>query len=466
MRSRTPLRLGVTATSLVLVSGLLGALPAQAEPADPANGPAATVSGPVPVTEDSYPFMSADGPPIPPLQTGEPIEVDLGAYGYVEEEFLLEGTAQHYDTETGEIVGSSPYTTRMVVRRPADAADSSGAAFLEWNNVSFGQDIEIDWFLSHDYFMREGHVWVGLSAQRVGVDALREWDSERYGDLTVGGADLEDAPAFDIYSQAARALRTPEGTDPLSGFDVDTVIATGHSQSARYLSVYRNGIHPLHGVVDGFMIHGAPGALEGNTTPTMRLMAETDVRFQTQSLEPDTQYYRRWEVAGTAHVGFTEYFTFAPLIARENPGTDPQRCDRPPLSRIPFHHVLNAAYDQLVDWVEDGEAPPRAPRLEWAGPTELSRDEHGNALGGIRLADHVVATGLNDGRNSGDTFCFLQGAHIPFDEATLEGLYPHRGGYVWRVTHAVNESRVKGYVLREDAFDTRGSALRADYPWW
>ncbi len=112
----------------------------------------------------------------------------------------------------------------MVVRRPADAADSSGAAFLEWNNVSFGQDIETDWFLSHDYFMREGHVWVGLSAQRVDVDALREWDSERYGGLTVGGADLEDAPAFDIHSQTARALRAPEGTDPLPGFDVDTVI--------------------------------------------------------------------------------------------------------------------------------------------------------------------------------------------------------------------------------------------------
>ncbi|WP_231493946.1 alpha/beta hydrolase domain-containing protein [Nocardiopsis sp. CNT312] len=36
----------------------------------------------------------------------------------------------------------------------------------------------------------------------------------------------------------------------------------------------------------------------------------------------------------------------------------------PPLSRIPFHHVLNAAYDHLVDRTRDGSAPPVAPRLE------------------------------------------------------------------------------------------------------
>ncbi|NYH52532.1 hypothetical protein HNR06_002121 [Nocardiopsis arvandica] len=463
MRSRTPLRCGVAATGLAVLSGLIGAAPAQAEPTD---GPAATVSGPVPVTGDSYPFMSADGPDVPPIEAGEPIEADLGEHGYVEEEFLLQGTAEHRDLGTGEVTGTSPYTTRMVVRRPARTRDFSGTAFLEWNNVSFGQDIEIDWFLSHDYLMREGHVWVGLSAQRVGVDALRDWDPGRYGDLTVGDPALADAPAFDIYSQTARTLRSPEGVDPLPGFDVDTVIATGHSQSARYLSAYHNSVHPDHGVVDAFMIHGAPTALDEGTTPVMRLVAETDVRLRSQSEEPDSEYFRRWEVAGTAHVGLTEYLAFAPLIARENPGTEPQRCDRPPLSRIPFHHVLNAAYDHMVDWVEDGDAPPETPRLEWDDATTASRDEHGNQLGGIRLAEHEVATALNHGDNTGDPFCFLQGTHVPFDEETLEELYPRRGGYVSQVNRAVNRARHDGYLLSEDARDSRGAALRTDYPWW
>ncbi|MFE6305687.1 alpha/beta hydrolase domain-containing protein [Nocardiopsis sp. NPDC057823] len=467
MSSRTPLRIGAAATGMAVASTLLLAQPARSEPADePAGGPAATVSGPVPVTDDSYPFMSADGPQAPPIEAGEPVEVDLDAYGYVEEEFLLEGTAEHYDPATGEVTGVSPYTTRMVVRRPEDARDSSGTAFLEWNNVSFGQDIEIDWFLSNDYFMREGHVWVGLSVQRVGVDALRAWDPRRYGDLSVGDPGLVDAPAFDIYSQTARTLRSPEGVDPLPGVDVDTVIATGHSQSARYLIGYHNAVHPAHGAVDGFMIHGAPGRLAQGTTPVMRLMAETDVRLRSESLEPDSEFYRRWEVAGTAHVGAHEYLTFAPLIARDNPGTEPQRCDRPPLSRIPFHHVLNSAYDHLVDWVEDGTAPPAAPRLEWADATTPSRDEHGNRLGGIRLSEHEVATALNQGTNTGDPFCVLMGAHVPFSEETLAELYPRRGGYLRWVNRAVHEARHDGYLLAEDARASRVAALRTDHPWW
>lgn len=457
MSPRSPRRGGALVLGATLALGLLGAVPARAEPV---QGPSATVSGPVPVTADSYPFMSAVGPEVPPIEGGEPVEADLDAYGYTEEEFLLEGTAEH------PVAGPTPYLTRMVVRRPASAGDFSGAAFLEWNNVSFGQDIEIDWFLSHDYFMGEGHVWVGLSAQRVGVDALRTWDPDRYGDLTVGGPELADAPAFDLYSQAARALRSPLGVDPLPGFEVDTVVATGRSQSARYLSEYHNRFHPDHQAVDAFMIHGAPTALDESTTPVMRLMAETDVRTRSQGQEPDSEYFRRWEVAGTAHVGHFEYRAFAPLIARENPGTRPQQCDLPPYSRVPFHHVLNSAYDHLVDWARVGTAPPAAPRLEWDGPTTASRDGHGNQLGGIRLAEHEVATALNHGDNTGDPFCFLSGAHIPFEEEELRGLYPRRGGYVSQVLQTVNRSQREGYVRQEDAHASRTAMLEARYPWW
>ncbi len=448
---------------VILLLGLVGTPPAQAEEV---SGPTATVSGPIPVTADSYPFMSADGPEVSPIEEGDPIEVDLAAHGYVEQEYLLEGTAALHSPEGGEVVGEAPYVTRMVVRRPVSPRDFSGTTFLEWNNVSFGQDIEIDWFLSNDYFMDEGHVWVGLSAQRVGVDALRPWDTERYADLHVGGPELADAPAFDIYSQTARTLRSPVGVDPLPGFDVSTIIATGHSQSARYLSDYHNRIHPHHEIIDAFMIHGAPTALVEGRTPVMRLMAETDVRSRAESEETDTAYFRRWEVAGTAHVGRTEYLTFAPLIARENPGTTPQTCDRPPLTRVPFHHVLNAAYDHLITWVEEDVAPPVAPRLEWEDATTASRDEHGNRLGGIRLVEHEVATALNHGNNTGDPFCFLMGTYVPFEEETLQDLYPRRSGYVAQVLRTVNQAQRDGHIRPEDASESRRAALEADYPWW
>ncbi|MDS1271849.1 alpha/beta hydrolase domain-containing protein [Lipingzhangella sp. LS1_29] len=465
-RTRALWRGGAGTTSMVLAAGLLTATPAHAHPTDTPTP--ATVSGPLATTADNYPFMSPAGPDVPPIDAGPSIEVDLDAHDYVEEEFLLEGTANHDNSDTGETGNSSPYTTRMVVRRPADPDDASGSTFLEWNNVSFGQDIEINWSLSHDYFLRNGHVWVGLSAQRVGVEALSQWNPDRYGDLDVGGPELADAPAFDIYTQAAQALREPpQGTDPLPGIDTHTLVATGHSQSARYLAEYHNTVHPRHEAIDAFMIHGANTALDTpEGTPVMRLMAEGDVRSRASSAEPDTEYFRRWEVAGSSHVGYTEYRTFAPLIARDVPGTQPDQCDRPPLSRIPFHYPLNAAYDHLLDWAATGTAPPQAPRLDWDSALTPSRDAHGNQLGGIRLQEHEAATARNDGNNSGDPFCFLQGAHIPFDDDTLTEFYPNRGQYRSAVNQALNTSKRDGYVLNADARESRANAWEVRYDWW
>jgi hypothetical protein len=220
-------------------------------------------------------------------------------------------------------------------------------------------------------------------------------------------------------------------------------------------------------VVDAFMIHGSNAELDAHDgTPVMRLMAEGDVRAQSESAEADGEYFRRWEVAGTSHVGYTEYLTFAPLIARDVPGTEPQECDRPSLSRIPFQYPLNAAYQHMVDWISEGTAPPEAPRLEWDDALEPSTDSHGNRLGGIRLAEHEVATALNHGVNSGDPFCFLQGTHIPFAEDTLQELYPARGHHLGPVNRTVNQAQREGYLLQEDAQASRHTAKELDYAWW
>ena len=50
-----------------------------------------------------------------------------------------------------------------------------------------GYDLDALWNWRH---MREGYVWVGVSAQRVGVNQLSAWSPTRYGtlDVTGGGA--------------------------------------------------------------------------------------------------------------------------------------------------------------------------------------------------------------------------------------------------------------------------------------
>ena len=99
-------------------------------------------------------------------------------------------------------------------RPPAAAAGKfNGTAIVEWTNVSQGHDNEVDWFQSGAHFVRSGYAWIGVSAQRVGVDALKQWSPARYGTLDVsdGGTITNDALSYDIFTAAAQAVRGQAG---------------------------------------------------------------------------------------------------------------------------------------------------------------------------------------------------------------------------------------------------------------
>jgi hypothetical protein len=455
-RRRRRFRAAACGLAASLVLSLTTALPASSAPADV---PSPTVTGPVPVTEDSRPFFAAEG---------------LGERGYVEEEFFLEGTANRYETPplaTGTVIdGGHPYKTRMIVRRPADARRFNGTVVLEWLNVTAGWDLQAAWDANADHFLREGYAYVGLSAQRVGVDFLRGWDPERYGDLDVMVGDTitpSDALGYDIFSQAATALRSPTGTDPMGGLGVHRVIAAGASQSAGRLAVYYNSVHPLHGVIDAMQLAATAGSnvRADLATPVMKLVTETDVRYAASIADPDTDSYRRWEVAGTSHFPADSWRTFAGLIERDivRGPLGPTICDAPPFSELPLHHVGNASFDHLVRWVRTGRPAPAAPRMRFTEDGQIARDERGNSLGGIRLPNHDVPTALNSGVNSGESpFCRLFGTHVPFDQATLDQLYRNRGVYVAKVTKATLRARKDGYLVRADARETLRQAAREE----
>jgi hypothetical protein len=156
-----------------------------------ASVPNPTLSGPVPVTaipgspSHNYTFFSSNH--------------DLPTHGYVEEEYFFSGTANRYNTPpltTGTIIDSGhPYMTRLVVRRPANLSDFNGTVLVEWINVTNGFDAENTWFFSWEHILRAGYVWVGVSAQRVGVNALKAWSPSRYGtlDVTQGGTINDDS---------------------------------------------------------------------------------------------------------------------------------------------------------------------------------------------------------------------------------------------------------------------------------
>jgi hypothetical protein len=426
---------------------------------------------------------------------------DLSRHGYAVEEWFLAGTASSW-RPAGEIgddgrwavaaAGSAPFQTRLLVCRPADPSRFDGTVVVEWLNVSGGGDGSPDWFFLHRHLMREGAAWVGVSAQKAGIDGgglvdsgqhLKNVAPERYAALTHPG----DAFSFDVFSQAGAVLRT--GAGPLADLAVETLLAVGESQSAMFLVTYVNAVDPRARIYDGFVIHGrgasgasldgkmgrpsevAPGAghriREDVRVPVITLQSETDVlRFAGfRARQPDGGRFRLWEIAGAAH--FDTYGLVAAhrddgsLSARELAAliapTDEvlgQKAASLVNSGPQQHYVLNAALAHLEAWVRRGSPPPSADRLATTGDDDpvLVLDELGIVRGGVRTpwVDVPVAV-LSGLGQEGAMFIPLFGVTRPFDDAQLGRLYPNgRKQYLDEFERRLDEAIASGFILTAD----------------
>lgn len=411
---------------------------------------------------------------------------DLDSYGYVEEEFKYEGDAFRYDTSgdpdvTGTRLttggpnddGKFPYRTRMIVRRPANPADFNGTVVVEWQNVTATFDLEANWFGDPEYLLENGYAYVAVSAQRVGVNSLRGWNPDRYGDLDVSARDEEgaetinnDALSYDIYAAAIKSLLDAgDGDDPLGNLDTpETVIASGESQSGGRLNTYYNKIQPIHELVDAFLLTVSYGALrDDRSEPVIRVLSETENR--TPRTLSDMDNYRQWEVAGGSHLPRMAFENFQTPIERDLAGsglTLSASCEKYPLSRVQWPFVVNAAYEHLVRWSNGGPAAPTAPRGEYqdtpADPADqLVRNGLGIAEGGIRLPEVSVPARLNTGSNAAvpgggvfSAFCFLLGSSEDLTDDQLTGLYSDWADYMAKVRPAAQQVVNQGYMLEQD----------------
>lgn len=404
---------------------------------------------------------------------------NIARQGYVEKEYFIEGTATRYATpERADAVVVSTghaYRTRLLVRRPASAKRFNGVVIVEWLNVTSGHDLDVIWLSTAEHLMRQGYAYVGVSAQRVGVHApvtgLKSWSPARYGglDVTGGGTILDDSLSFDIYSQAIQSLRTPRGVSPLGSLTPRTVLAVGASQSQQFLRLYHNSVEPLAKLADGYLLYlGVGGLLRTDLKPkVIKLDTETDVLLlgQYAARQPDSGKLRGYEVAGASHVGYSNPNPRAPILVRDGlPIPDYSVCTLPALSHVPTAQVARAAVDHLTRWVSRGTPPPTAKPLQVipGSPISIARDSYGNALGGIRLAEHEVATATNTGFNSGPGYCLLNGSHVPFDDATLRSLYGSPGQYVHKVTQVTLRNLKAGYITAPDAVDTITDAVKRE----
>src|SRR5215472_16786743 len=319
-----------------------------------AGVPIPVVTGPIPANVPPG-YASHDYPQTATsLDPGRPL--DLASLGYVEEEYFFSGTANVYSTPalaTATIVSSGhPYKSRIIVRRPTSPAQFNGTVLVEWVNITSGYNNDTLFRGSQDHLVRAGYAYVGVSAQRVGVQVppagLTAWSPSRYGslDVTDNGTITDDSLSYDIFSQAAQAIRTPQGVDMLAGLPVRRIIAIGASQSEGRLVTYHNSIHPLANVFDGYvLVLGLGGKLRTDLrVKVFKVDTETDLLFfgEVAARQPDSDHLRTYEVAGASHVGFDGFDLGQTLRKRDGlPLLKPELCTiQPALSHVPSFHVL------------------------------------------------------------------------------------------------------------------------------
>lgn len=287
-------------------------------------------------------------------------------------------------------------------------------------------------------------------------------DPERYGGLVHPG----DGFAFDIFTQAARVVRT--GGELFGGVTPSVLLAWGQSQSAYALVTYLNGVEPsTHGLFDGYLLHSrglgalnlaAPGRPAGlqelaatspvviradTATPVLMVQAEGDLNQVLHSLgsrQDDTEKVRTWEVAGAAHADRHTVGAFADLLG----------CGVA-INDAPTHVVIKAALRALEGWVREGIEPATSSRIETAGG-DIVRDDDGIARGGIRVPPVEVPVDVLSGipGPNPSLICQLLGSTVPLPAERVAALYPSRDEYLARFTASADRLISWGFALAED----------------
>jgi hypothetical protein len=475
--------------------------------------PLPKVQGPLPVTATSYPFGAADHTPMPQ---------DLKRLGYVEEEYLISGTANVYDwPKPGPVsvrAANAPYTTRVLVRRPINRNRFSGNVAVEMLNPSNRFDLNIGWALSHKEFIRNGDAWVGITAKPIAVDALKKFDPQRYGALSwANPVPLEDARScaqvpqdsqrttenglvWDMNTQTGAWLKSRERSNPLlygveasRPHPVVHLFGWGFSQTGGFLATYANAIHPLDvqangkPMFDGYLIGTPVGStpisqcaspispedprrlIHNTGVPVMRVMTQSDylltIAARQQDSDSPLERFRNYELAGAGHATPDEllYSAANKDIVKAGRPVPPMTCKEGPRSRFPSGVGFNSAWHNLVAWVTKGIAAPRAEpvRVENGKP---AMDEFGNLIGGVRSPFLDVPTATWTGASTGESFCFIAGHEKPLEAQQLKRLYPDHSDYVRKVRANVAKLVEERWIVKVDGDDLVNEAKAAHIP--
>jgi hypothetical protein len=439
----------------------------------------------VPSTATSYPFMGG-GHVFHP--------VDFKKAGYVEEEFLVSGNANVYDWAADGAVtvrtANAPYTTRILVIRPASASKFSGNLVLEPFFSARRFDWGMMWGYSYESLMEKGDAWVGVTPP-ADIPGLKKFNPMRYGTLAAdnpdpkapcpgagqnGPAAVEDGLRWDILSQVGAALKTPGG--PMGNLKVEAIVMTTQGGDLlTYMNAFQSRAKLANGksVVDGYLARNPGNVGKINQcaqnvaandprqgfhkigAPIISVMAQGEVPDSVRLRRPDSDdaadRYRGYEVAGIAHMDGAAYTQF-PSIADQTAAVGSAQgsvdwpfnapCD--PAIALPKQPMLGYIYDSsfenLFQWIRKGTPAPRAQPITLKAngdKQEVVVDEHGNGMGGVRSPYVDVPTATWATTTPGPGTCRELGHSTAFPSAKLQSLYPSDKMYAGKVAAEVDK---------------------------
>lgn len=396
-------------------------------------------------------------------------EVPWAEHGYVERHYFMSGLADvleassmadsmhgHLDRDNAAdlaarpaVVGKTlrsgrPYTTRVVVVQPQSADSFSGVVVLEPLHPR-GRPTARDRLLP--YLLAAGHAWVGVENPITFRKLRRE-----HPDAFAGLAAEHPSQIWGMLTHSAQAIRNAK----LISMPVRRIVMTGYSNSGTVTALFANsfGDRKEHGetLIDGYLPLASGVYNQPISVPVIRVMTQSDfahfgaIANRRDDGDAPMDRYRLIEVSGSTHsqrAGELCALYSMPENAVEND--------------VPLEMVMGQALSNLIDWIDAGIAPPRAPRMQFRD-SRVVIDEFGHALGGLRLPQVEVPLSKLNTTAPG---CDLAGFRVPLSPEKLRQMYSTAEDFVARREAVIEQLASERWISALDAQRLRTEALQS-----
>ncbi|MBV1687927.1 hypothetical protein KRR38_09625 [Novosphingobium sp. G106] len=315
----------------------------------------------------------------------------------------------------------------------------------------------------------------------------------------------EDGLVWDMLGQLGLLLKSEHRSVILPGFSKPWVFMSGISQSAIYIRTWIAGFHDRYRtpdgkpVYDGYLAIVGPAMIRINqcaadvplddplqkivppNVPFISISSEGEMWQARYTHQPD-RFTRgggmvTYEVAGASHRAADvpglapDMISFPPpadlmKAGFQMPAPGAQRASA--AGSVPndfvWQPLVRGAFHNLEQWARAGIRPPQAPGIELDANREIRRDEHGNAMGGLRMPYIEAPVASHTGYLTAGGMGGVTGAKTPFALAELSRLYPDHNAYVAKFSAATDRLLAGRWISAEDAGAMTAAANSSPIP--